>query len=498
MARNELRLRRGRPSLRVTTWQSIIPYLLLVLFVPMVVAGSLGLLGVLTPQTIGANSVGVLWQVQAAVLGLGISLAVYGYEALGRAGPLDPEDFAALTLPRGIYLGLALLVLTGIAFFLAPDPTVVPGGERSTWNHWLPYAAILLSIIWAAVLVRALPEVVKVADPGFRTKIRRSRLARLANLAAERRLIEIASFSILQRLMRTTGAEWVPWLMDLGGDSSPLRLRRSGYVADIHFERLGALLVAHPGIQVNLRLNQPVRSGDQAAAVEGETPGLAEQLDRSLYTVKTLPADDLEKVIEGLRDEARRAMSARPNAVTEVLESYEAALTVFAEKWARHLGPMAADDLREPLRPDTTPLGLVRLAVIELMRTAIQTETRQAIDELGFFPVRLARLGLQHRSSAYVSALSLCTSYLFLARQLSDSSESRRAARAWTYVAEFRELLLPAIARDEVLAVDREDIREADRVARLALVSVGSQLIIEGDREQFAELAARLAEPFDE
>lgn len=468
--------------------------------VPVAAGFGLHALGWVPPFSLTSETIGTLWQVEGAVVGLGIALAIYGYESLARSGPIAPEDLASLALPRGIYLGLALLILTGAAYLVAPSGNL-PGANATAdpWTQWIGLATVVVALIWAVILIRALPEIVAVSDTNFRNQLRLKRLTRLAKQSAERRLVEIASFTILLRYVQSGGGEWTPWYGEQEVEANTFRFDAAGYVADVHVGRLQYLFAAYPGLRTNLRLHQSVRQG-QFGAVARDTPTSRDRAiwKSAVYVRQQLPAAELERVIEDLRDDAARAVGVRAAAVTDVLNAFEAALQVFAEKWERHLGPMAAEDLQEPLRPDQTPLGLVIRATSQLMVAALRAESREAVRELGFFPTRLARIGLERRSTAYLSALALCRTFYAHAVANADSREVTAAKGTWLFVAEFRDIVLPALASDQTIGVADAMLREADVTARRSLVGVARQMITAGDLDEYRKLLQRLSSGFDD
>jgi len=137
------------------------------LVVPIASAVVLSASGIVSPAYLDRNILGTLWQVEAALVGLAIALALYGYETLGRQGGTEPSELEELALPRSIYLGLALILLTGLAFLEALDPPIEPNADQGrSVAAWLGFGAVFVAICWAGLLLRALPEVVRVGHPG--------------------------------------------------------------------------------------------------------------------------------------------------------------------------------------------------------------------------------------------------------------------------------------------------------------------------------------------
>lgn len=154
---------------------------------------------------------------------------------------------------------------------------------------------------------------------------------------------------------------------------------------------------------------------------------------------------------------------------------------------------MDADQLHEPLTPDRTPLGLVTGAVQDLMERAIRLEARNAINELGFFPARVARIGVANNSLAYLSILDLNVRFYWLAARDPNSRESELAKSQWTNVADLVQWQLSGLSTGHSQDPRPELLVGADRQARRVMVSIGRAMFVRRDLTQFKALMERLA-----
>lgn len=293
------------------------------LIIPMVIGFVVSSLAISSPLQFTKSDIGTLWQVEGALIGLAIALAIYGYEAMGRGGAVEPAELAELRLPRAIYLGISLIALTGLAFLGLPD-TDEPAAQ-ATFQEWIAAACVVVAALWLAVLLRALPEVVRVTDPGFRMELRIARLLPLSRAAVERRLMELASAGLLRRLADETTTTLVPWVY-LSGREQPDRLVRAlrpGYVSDINFSRLRALLVATPETDFNLALGQRVEAEQVLALARTDVKPSWRLRWTEILALRSSPQEDpLDRVIVTLRDAAYGAIGARSDAVSEVLDAF--------------------------------------------------------------------------------------------------------------------------------------------------------------------------------
>lgn len=495
-SRNALGLSSRRPVARwaASASGSARLYLGAGLGLPVIAAASLAAAGKPTLIEFSRETIGTLWQVEGALIGLAIALAIYGFESLARSGPIEPAELATLWLPRALYLGLALVATTGIAYFSFPDPNSTPA--VSTLSNWLAIGSIGVASVWLVVLLRALPEAVRVADPGFRTVLRLARVRPLALDAVERRLVELAAANLLVRLAARFGSSSVPWISLDGteGENKIVRSDRNGYLWDVDLKGLASVLSNTPALAFTLRVERRISMGQVVGiAAANVSRSTTTRLNRALDLRASPATEPLTQLIGSLRDSAKDDLASRPQRLSDVLDAYSTCLEVFATEWERHVGRMETNQLREPLMPDRTPLGLVLDSVTELMTDAIRRESREAVSALGYFPSRIARIGLEHSSTAYLTSLELSTRFYALGVSMSQSSQAENAKRSWTFVAELIQWILPSARRGYTGPANPELVREAEIAARRTLIATGREMLRARDLAQFKALGERLA-----
>jgi hypothetical protein len=470
-------------------------YLVSGLVLPAIAAFLLGSAFQVPAPPLSRSVIGTLWQVEAALIGLAIALAVYGYESLSRSGSIEPRELEYLRLPRAIYLGIALVVLTGAAFVGGYDEVLADSTQARSLTAWLAVAAVGVSCWWIAILVRALPEAVRVSNPSYRTEMRIALLVPLATQAVEQRLIELASGNLLSRMASASSTTWAPWLSLTGAEdrSHLLRASSAGYVWDINVRTLGHVFAALPGARMTGQIATRVDRDQVLAVCPSRPDGRTLRAWAQTFLIKSESSSEiLDEIIDGLRDSAFQDLGTRPNAVKEVLDAYANCLEIFAAKWQLHAGRMELEQLREGLSSDRTPLGRIVEAVDTLMEKAIAIDAADSIGDLGFFPARIARIGVQNSSTAYLSAFDLNLRWYWLGSRRSGG-ESERVKGSWTYVTDFIQWMLPIMGRGYGRDVDRDLVRVAERAARSTLVGVARAMFVSGDLTQFDALAGRLA-----
>jgi hypothetical protein len=471
-------------------------YVALGIALPVLIAFAADVLGVDPPFALAKSDVGTVWQVEGALVGLAIALVLFGYEALGRGGPIEPFEIRELWLPRTIYLGLSLVALTGLAVFVAPDP----GAATGPFSGWLAVGAVLVGALWLGLLVTSIPELVRVTDVNYRTGLRLRRIEPLARVAVETRLVELASTHVIREALRplsTLDPYFYPDSRDASG--RVIQVPVNGVIRDVHLGRLGRFASDAHGLTIRLGLGQRLESGQPIGRVAADVPDrVVNRWHHMLDIARAGQPEPLQRLLETLHDSCIGAIASKPSVVGDVLDAYARCLEVFAETWNVRAGEMALEQLREPLAPDTTPLGRIVDSVAALMETAVRAESREAIIELGRFPSRVARIGLENNSSAYLSALELSLRFYSIGTRDPQSRESGLARARWEGVVSFLQWTIPIAARRFDRAPSMDLLRQADNAARRTVVGLARAMFVNRDLEQYTALLGRVAELRDD
>jgi hypothetical protein len=465
-------------------------YLLVGLAIPTLVSLLAVAAGLSSPAALPSESIGTLWQVEGALVGLAIAVALYGYEALGRHGAIRPDELAGLRLPRALYFGIALVILTGAAYFLGTEGLGTVPEWRSAAADWYSFWAVAMSLVWAVMLIQTLPEAVAVADPGFRTALRLRRLRTLAREAVERRLVELAAVNILIRRAALRGCRWTPWILSVD-TVREIRPSRDGYLWDVDLAAIDRLLRPGSDTEITLRLESrilPTQAFARGAAQLDQTTRSA--WDHALALRKDPPGEPIGELLSGLRETALISVRGHSSQLKSVVDAWVDCLETFAATWERHVGQMGADQLHEPITVDRSPLGQIIGATRDAFEEAVRSDDSDAVALLSYLPTRIADLGLRYNAPAYFGALDAYISFYWSGVHLAAHDQAAAATRAWTYLADFLQWSLALAGRR---GSTRDSlIEDAERAARRVVVSIGHEMINRRDLIAFKELADRL------
>jgi len=231
--------------------------------------------------------------------------------------------------------------------------------------------------------------------------------------------------------------------------------------------------------------------------VDDRDPGAYPPVGDPIHLSTKANSADTESAIVALRDSAISSLRTGTAGVDDVLDSYARCLEIFASEWQRFAGRMLEAQLTEPLTLDRTPLGLIVEAVASLMDEAVRYESSDAVTSIGYFPTRIAALGLRYSGSAYLSALNLVIRFYYIALRRSDSAEAASAKGSWIYVRDFIRFRVRAYREgheqgDEAVVID------ASNMARRVLVDSYRAMFRTGDLDGFRDVLSALDEIRDE
>jgi hypothetical protein len=461
---------------------------------PILAAWVLEFLRVDAPATLRSNDIGVLWQVEGAVLGLAVALGLYGIQTLSRFS-LYPEEVARLRLPRTIYVGLALGVLTGLAFLLSPSAGAAPPLEHFRFIGWLGVLSIAAALYWVSLLVRSLPEIVRVADPAFRIGIRLERLRPLSIHAVEDRLIDLVAVAQLTRLGGEFGGKWVPYLL-AEGRLGEIRADLGGHVRDADLKRISQTLAIAPGTRFHVRIGSRIFPDQLLADGPVELTKHRRTWLLGLDLQSKPPTEPLANIVSGLRDSALVALQERSVGVDLVLDAYAECLETFARTWHGYAGTMRHADIAEPLSISNTPFGLITKATDDLLMEGLRLESRDGVSALAYFPIRVAQIGLRWEAEAFLGALDSFHAFYWYGTQRAVSSESDQARGAWTYLFSFLDLQVRGLRGNNT--IDDDAVARARAYVQRQVIRIGRTMIKNGDLDGYRRLVDATVSTFDD
>jgi hypothetical protein len=263
--------------------------------------------------------VGDLWQIQAAILGFAVALAVYAMGMLGRLTGMAQSINAVATYPAAINVGLGVIIATGIARL-----------PQLAWlSPWLDPTVILMSFAWITMVAAALSRTIELHNPLKRIELRREMVLNVALRTLERQAFMVFGMRWLERELAAAeigfsalGADAVP-----AENSRVVRLGRRGLLHDINVNRLLWALrfassrgcktefTARPG-QI-LSPATPVLLSDVPLP-----PATRMVLTRSIRLRPPDSEESLDVEIDRLRMEAKEAIGSTSGETESVLRIY--------------------------------------------------------------------------------------------------------------------------------------------------------------------------------
>jgi len=177
----------------------------------------------------------VLWQVEASVLALSITVIIFAFQAVfSYRRDVKLYEFAEdIHLFPVFYVGVVGLILDGLVLLGVGNGA--PGGSAASW-------VVIVSGSSFPLLAMLFTRTVRALDPD---KLHRRRLTRIreeAHKAAELEIFERIAQNVLVRRCEETGIEFSPFFAGSPpAGSRDIIAPLSGYVADINLKKLESL-----------------------------------------------------------------------------------------------------------------------------------------------------------------------------------------------------------------------------------------------------------------
>lgn len=272
---------------------------------------------------------GLLWQVEAGVLALTVTGALFAFESAARQRPtVELSEYAERSyLIHFVMLGASGLITIGIVIF---------------WSRGrLPLAAASVATAISGLGILMFPafshRALKVLSPDwFRQQrlrdIHRSVERRVADQAfADVAASEFAKWSEERQSSGTVSTKWMP-----AGVPIEVSDARGGTVYDIDLRRLDAL-ARSASEPLSIRVAIQGIYGPEEGLILCERP-LEDHPSRPVVTMtKRRLTDDISRLVSVLHAESMTAIDAGSSlALGEVAEAYSHFLRSFSQAWSRH------------------------------------------------------------------------------------------------------------------------------------------------------------------
>jgi hypothetical protein len=296
-----------------------------------------------------------LWQVEAGVLALFLTVAVFAFEAVGSRRFREPfVEFAEDTnFFAVLYLGLGALAATGL---------VASGHGYGSDGRWALAWVVTLAALELLGLPRLMAKILRLLDPGRLQERRLGKLRQTARRHVHEDIVEQFALSFLQEECVAADIDFSVWDTSIASASRTVFAPQDGVVSDIDLARLRATGL-DPGIRtgqsmkpsLRVRLGSVVARGDPLLVLPQST--CASQFRRASRAFRVEPrldSDPIERAADDLHDEALDAIRAgSPAELARVMSTYGDLLLELPRVWAEHGQPFTRQ-----AATGLTPFGL--------------------------------------------------------------------------------------------------------------------------------------------
>jgi hypothetical protein len=424
----------------------------------------------------------VLWQVQAAILGLAVAVAIFAYQSMHRATGSRRRLILLTSFPTAMVSGIALVIITGAAF----------AGGDARWAAWLGTFSIALSAPWLLLLMLSVADAPHLSDQRYALRMRLRVLRAMTSQAVGEHVVARAGVEVLDSLMKAEEGALQVWVDD---DDPEHRIGagRSGVLVDVSLARLREaardLKAAGGRLEIGaLQLGMYLRPLSTIAVGTVEVPEAVRDRVRDSLVVGRAETVSLADDLSDLHDDALQAVESAPDLVDAVLSAYLQVLEDYAAGWKNFSLNLGNEQLPQWPEAMAAPTVDIRKSVLRLFQESLERRARDSASHLAYFPVDLLQRSIQWRAPAYFSLLQLAPSYYWLASQDTVPGDMRAAfrERSWRHLAEAMELLLPGLAKR--LGEDYSPLIDRARVALdETMFAVLRAAVRNGDWQTFSE-----------
>lgn len=278
-------------------------------------------------QSISSTAESV-WQVQAALLGFALALALYAMGLLGRYSSMAKSMPLVAGFPAVVNTGLGLLIATGLGVFLPANRTAAS----------LTLTILIATGLWILLVGYVLRQSVRLHDPRERVFLRRWTIRSVIGNSVRRQAWTLYGMRWLEDHIAPLGATYE----GLGPTAIPndetrvVRSGRSGQLFDLNVYRLlwAIQRAADAGIAIeaSLRPGQSATAASVFAVANQPIPqGVRMNLSRSVV-MREQTGDSVDDEIDLLRRDASSAIDSDVGVLDAVLEVF----TEIVEQWEFH------------------------------------------------------------------------------------------------------------------------------------------------------------------
>ena len=477
------------PNWRRSPWDPILAwpvlaslkFALVLIVISNIAALVLTVLPLPRPAGIG-DILSTLWQVQAAMLGLAVAVAIFAYQALHSPASGRRRVILLTGFPAAMVLGVTVLFLTGAAYL----------GSGWLWTGWLGVLAAGETGAWIILLLLTLAQAPHLQDQRYGLQLRLRVLRMNARRIVARHVITRVSASVLEGFLNRVGAVTAPWI---SGDAPEQRILppSAGVLLDASLPRLrdAAQQLSGAGgvLQVSLRLGTFLRSAEAVAGADVAIPARARELVTSALVIRRDDGSVLQEDLADLHGYATTALESAPDLVDEVLSAYLAILEEYATGWRVFSPELEANLFPQFGEGLEAPIDQIRESVLKLYRQSIESRARDSAFQVAYFPLAAFQRALTWRAPGYFQLLSLFPSFYWLASQrtVPDDMQEIFRERAWVHLVEGMEFVVPAMARNFNGAEDELMLTRARAALQSTMFAVMRGTVRAGDWANFRE-----------
>jgi hypothetical protein len=417
-----------------------------------------------------------LWQVEASVLALSITVIIFAFQAVSSRHNIKLYEFAEdVHLFPIFYVGVVGLIVNGLTLLSLANGA--PAGGAASW-------AVLVSGSAFPLLAWLFASTVRALDPDELHRRRLTRIREETYRAAEQEIFETFARDLLERLCSEANVECRPFLAGspLPG-SKEIAAPRSGYVYDIDPKKLRSLTEeGYSGVKLLVDAGAAVAK-DQTIIVlpPGCATGKAAKRARQVVRVRGgrgLRRDTLSEAADRLHEEAVEAIRGGSlGRYEEVLDAYQEALLAFPTAWVRYGERF---DYQAARGSNLLGIGQTERFLMNMgseLREAANSDVRDIAFSAAYMPTRIARRAFELDAIELSRRALRLSLFVYTAVGRGPTTEIAENVKelTWRYLYEFANYCLASYVKERG-GVSREEQPSAEEFLRQVFANYNSLL----------------------